>query len=258
MASIDPERLLSRVRGVKVVLFDFDGPLCDLFAVYTAAAVAESMKEYLRRELRLLSERELRLLSEFESYTDTHQLLYDVAERDDIPGDIHRGLDEVLAEAERKAAEVAPRPTEGAAELVELLAGAQLPIAITTNNSAAAVRVYLKNHGLDRPFGERIFGREAPQLMKPNPNCLLMAMRHIGSEGDPGNCLMIGDSVRDLKAASSAGVRFLAYDTPDERDPERGKRLLKAGADFLVSDMREVTEAFSRSDLDCRSAPVRE
>ncbi|MEU1537273.1 HAD-IA family hydrolase [Actinacidiphila glaucinigra] len=249
MASIDPELLLSRVRGVKVVLFDFDGPLCDLFAVYTAEAVAEHMKGYLRRERWLLSE--------FTSYTDTHQLLYDVAERDDIPVDIRRGLDDVLVEAERQAAKAA-RPTEGAAELVEFLARVQLPIAITTNNSAAAVRVYLKKHGLDRPFGERIFGRGAPRLMKPDPDCLLKAMRHIGSEGDPGNCLMIGDSVRDLEAADGAGVRFLAYAAADERDPRRGARLLEAGADFLVSDMREVTEAFSRADLDCRSAPARE
>ncbi|WP_431962120.1 HAD family hydrolase [Actinacidiphila sp. bgisy160] len=249
MASIDPEWLLSRVRGVNVVLFDFDGPLCDLFAVYTADAVAERMKKYLRCKRRLLTD--------FASYTDTHQLLYDVAERDDIPGRIGRGLDRVLVRAERRAAKVA-RPTEGAAELVELLARARLPIAITTNNSAAAVRIYLKKHGLARPFGERIFGREAPQLMKPDPHCLLKAMRQIGSGGDPGNCLMIGDSVRDLKAASSAGVRFLAYAAHDERDPERGERLLEAGADFLVSDMREVTEAFTRADLGCWGAPVRE
>ncbi|MEU1620642.1 HAD family phosphatase [Streptomyces sp. NPDC005722] len=249
MASIDPEWLLSRVRGVKVVLFDFDGPLCDLFAVYTAEAVAERMKDYLRRERWLLSE--------FASYTDTHQLLYDVAAHDDIPGGVRRGLDEVLVEAERQAAKVA-RPTDGAAELVEFLAGAELPIAITTNNSAAAVRVYLKKHGLEPPFGERIFGRKAPRLMKPDPHCLLEAMRYLGFEGDPGNCLMIGDSVRDLKAARSAGVRFLAYAVPDERDPQRGERLLGDGADFLVSDMGQVTEAFSRADLDCRSARVRE
>jgi len=249
MASIDPEWLLSRVRGVKVVLFDFDGPLCDLFAVYTAEAVAERMKDYLRRERWLLPE--------FASYTDTHQLLYDVAERDDIPEGIRRGLDEELVGAEQQAAKVA-RPTEGAAELVEFLARAELPIAITTNNSVAAVRVYLKKHGLERSFGERIFGREVPRLMKPDPYCLLEAMRHVGSEDDPGNCLMIGDSERDLEAARSARVRFLAYAAPDERDPQRGQRLLRGGADFLVSDMGQVTEAFSRANLGCRSAPARE
>lgn len=83
-------------------------------------------------------------------------------------------------------------------------------------------------------------------------------MRHVGSEGESGNCRMIGDSVRDLRVADSVGVRLLAYVAPGERDPRHGEWLLEAGADFLVSDMREVTEAFSRADLGCRSAPVGE
>ncbi|WP_326573105.1 HAD family phosphatase [Actinacidiphila glaucinigra] len=249
MASTDPEWLLSRVRGVKVVLFDFDGPLCDLFAEYSAEMVAEHMKGYL--------DSEGWLLPKFSLYTDTHQLLYDVAEHG-VPERILRGLDAVLVEAERQAAKVA-HPTAGAAELIGLLAAADRPIAITTNNSAASVQVYLKEQGLDRSFNGRIFGRgDSPQLMKPHPSCLWEAMRAVGWENAPDNCLMVGDSTRDLVAAHRAGVRFLAYAGRGERYRARGEALLAAGADFLVRDMREVTEAFSRADLRCRSAHVSE
>jgi HAD superfamily hydrolase (TIGR01549 family) len=237
------------VRGVKVVLFDFDGPLCDLFATHSAEMVAEQMKAYL--------DDEGWLLPIFTSYTDTHQLLYDVAAHGGVPERIIRGLDAVLVEAERQAAKVA-HPTEGAAELIELLAAVDRPIAITTNNSAAAVQVYLKERGLERPFGERIFGREAPLRMKPDPSCLVAAMRHVGSDSAPDNCLMIGDSERDLEAARRAGVRFLAYAGIGEHYRERAEALVAAGADFLVRDMREVMEAFSRAHIGYGSAHVRE
>ncbi|MDX3354568.1 HAD family phosphatase [Streptomyces sp. ME01-24h] len=229
---------------MKVVLFDFDGPLCDLFAGYSAETVAEHMKGYL--------DSEGWLLPRFSSYTDTHKLLYDIAEHG-VPERILRGLDAVLVEAERQAAKVA-HPTEGAAELIGLLAATDRPMAITTNNSAAAVQVYLKEQGLDRPFGGRIFGRgESPLLMKPHPSCLWEAMRAVGWESAPDNCLMVGDSMRDLVAARRAGVRFLAYAGRGERYRERGEALLSAGADFLVTDMREVASAFSRAGLECRS-----
>ncbi|MFD3455916.1 HAD family hydrolase [Streptomyces sp. NPDC058691] len=249
MASTDPKRLLNRLRGVKVVLFDFDGPLCDLFAEYSAAAVAEHMKGFLADKGCLLRQ--------FEAYTDTHQLLLDVAAAG-VPAEIVKGLDGVLVDAERQAAKVA-RPIQGAAELIRGLAAMDRPMAITTNNSPASVQVYLKEHGLEREFSGRIFGRgDSPEEMKPHPACLRAAMKELGWESTPGNCLMIGDSWRDLEAARKAHVKFLAYAGLGDRYQQRVDALLEARADLLVRDMWELVEAFSNAGLSRRGAPVGE
>ncbi|MEU6344412.1 HAD-IA family hydrolase [Streptomyces sp. NPDC046977] len=247
MASTDPERLLNRLRGVKVVLFDFDGPLCDLFVGRSAETVAEHMKGF-------LADRGW-LLPKFEPYTDTHQLLHDVSAAG-VPEGIVRGLDDVLVDAERKAAMVA-HPVEGAADLIRGLAVMDRPMAITTNNSPASVQVYLKEHGLEREFSGRIFGRgDVPEKMKPDPACLRAAMRELGRESTPGNCLMIGDSVRDLRAARAAHVKFLAYAGLGDRYQQRVDALLEARADLLVRNMVELVEAFSTVGLSRRRAPV--
>ncbi|MDX3076502.1 HAD family hydrolase [Streptomyces sp. NPDC088354] len=249
MASTDPERLLNRLRGVKVVLFDFDGPLCDLFAGYSAESVAGHMKEFLADKGWLLPQ--------FEGYTDTHQLLQDVAFAG-FPEEIVKGLDGVLVDAERQAAMVA-HPVDGVAELIQGLAAQERPMAITTNNSPASVQVYLKKYGLEQEFGGRIFGRgDAPDRMKPHPAYLRAAMEELGWVSTPGNCLMIGDSVRDLWAARAAHVKFLAYAGIGDRYQQRVDALLGEGVDLLVRDMRELVEAFSAAGLGRRGAPVGE
>ncbi|MZE77976.1 hypothetical protein GTY57_13445, partial [Streptomyces sp. SID5475] len=45
----DPAALGALLASVKCVLFDFDGPVCDLFARHPAPDVADTMRARLRR-----------------------------------------------------------------------------------------------------------------------------------------------------------------------------------------------------------------
>jgi phosphoglycolate phosphatase len=240
MCSTDPERLRDRLRGVEAVLFDFDGPLCPLFQANPADEIAERMKD-------LLGEEWARGL--LRRHTDTHALLRD-AEVAGVPRPLRNRLEALLAKEEVKAAELAPA-TEGALDLIRLLDRARRPMAITTNNSPASVRVYLEKQGLESYFGENIFGRDPmhPGLMKPDTECIERALAVLGRESDSARagCLMIGDSDNDVQAANTAGVRFLGF-VPGWDDGERRERkareLRDAGADVLVHGMKEVVEGF--------------
>jgi phosphoglycolate phosphatase len=244
MSSTEPHRLVDLVRGVDAVLFDFDGPLCPLFEDHPAVEVARKMKRLLRAEGWLLKR--------FERYDDTHRLLQDAAVAE-VPSPVLSRLEVLLTDEETKAAAKA-RPTPGALELIRTLDGAGRPMAITTNNSPASVQTYLTSNGLEGWFDGRVFGRMPgrPTLMKPHPACVLRALEELGLENARGNCLMIGDSVNDLRAAERAGVRFLAFAKSDAKK----EKFTAKGAKVQVTDMEEVTRGFLGADLTDPGAPV--
>lgn len=191
-------RLRALLGGVRCLLLDFDGPLCDLFHLYDAEAIAARMHGHLARTGREFDDPALA------AGGDPHQLLYSAR------GGLARELEAILAEGEELAAYTA-EPTPLAADFVRAAADAGMLLAITTNNAPAAVVAYLRKHGLEDFFGDRVFGRDTddPRRMKPDPHCLDRAVETLGVR--PADCLMIGDSERDAAAATAARVPFLGY-----------------------------------------------
>jgi phosphoglycolate phosphatase-like HAD superfamily hydrolase len=70
--------------------------------------------------------------------------------------------------------------------------------------------------------------------MKPHPHCLQEAVRESGRE--PDECLLLGDSVSDGKAAAKLGVAFVGY----ANRPEKQAPLGDAGALAVVDDLRDL------------------
>lgn len=208
------------------VLFDFDGPLCALFAAppaphgSLAPGIAEELKD-------ILGEYGL-LRAPLRACRDPHALY-----RATPPGPASVALRKHLDDAETRAAETATA-TPGAAALVSALRAAGRRLAVASNNSEAAIRRYLARTGLDRLFDGPVAGRaDDPALMKPDPDCLNRAMAGLGAA--PADCLMIGDSPADVAAARAAGVAFCGYGT----DEAKRARLCAAGADprLIVGDL---------------------
>jgi len=217
----------------RCVMFDFDGPLADLFAERKAPAVADALKD------RVGSWRAPSFGSSFTDPDDPHQVLLEVASAYRSPEYGYRvaELEKVLTEQEVAAA-VTARPTPHAGELVRRLADLGKTIAMTTNNAAAAAAAYLDVQGLSAFFGAHVHGRAAdPGLMKPHPNCLAEALRSTGSE--PADCVMIGDSPSDFAAARKLGIAFVGY----ARNNQKRKALAEAGARHIVGSMELVCEA---------------
>ncbi|MET8581228.1 HAD-IA family hydrolase [Streptomyces collinus] len=224
----ESEKLRELIRSARVVLWDFDGPICRLFARHKAELVAAELVEWLAgRGLHgLLSDKERASL-------DPHVVLRAVDRRH--PGsDLVTELEERLTQEELRAATSA-LPTAYADPLIRTWTAVGSRLAITTNNSPRVVRSYLDGRGLTACFAPHIYGRTADlHLLKPDPHCLNRALNAMGAA--PGAALMIGDSLSDLDAADRAGVPFLGY----ARNEEKGKLLREAGAEHVVASLEPV------------------
>ncbi|MFD5574668.1 HAD family hydrolase [Streptomyces cadmiisoli] len=218
------------ITRARVVLWDFDGPICRLFAGYSAEGVANDLVEWLggRGLHNLLTEQERGSL-------DPHAVLRAVDRRH--PGsDLVAELEERLTQEELKAAASA-MPTAYADILIRTWTAVGSRPAITTNNSPRVVRSYLDGRGLLGCFAPHVYGRTQDlHRLKPDPHCLNRALSAMGAA--PAAALMIGDTPSDLAAASEAGVPFLGY----ARNEDKERLLRKAGAEHVVSSLLPVLE----------------
>lgn len=210
--------------GARAVLFDFDGPICSVFAGSPAHSVAAQLHELLGRE-------------GYESDASEDDPLEVLRQSERLGQAVVRRIEDALTAAEIAAIGTA-RPTRGGDESLAACARSGRRTAIVTNNSPWAVTIYLDNHGLTdlvhavvgRPYAE-------PQRMKPNPAMLVRALDDLSVE--PGAAALIGDSARDIDAARAAGVPCIGYaNRPDKRDQ-------LAGADLIIDNMGTVAAALA-------------
>ncbi|WP_308408616.1 HAD family hydrolase [Streptomyces sp. AC627_RSS907] len=225
-ATAEPERVadeLGRTVGdVRLVLWDFDGPICRLFARHRASAVADVLVGWLadRGMAHLLSADE-------RAAGDPQAVLRAVGRR--RPGS---GLVTELEErytAEELRAVTTATPTAYTEPLIRAWSAAGVRPAVVTNNSPRAASAYLSRRDLLPCFGPHVYGRDdRPHHLKPSPHLLHRAMDGTGTAASAA--LMIGDSPDDLGAARSAGVAFLGY----ARDERKLRLLREAGARLVI------------------------
>ncbi|WP_234392976.1 HAD family hydrolase [Streptomyces pactum] len=214
--------------GARFVLWDFDGPICRLFAGYTADRVAGELVDWLER----LGLKEL-LTEEEQVHPDPHVLLGAV-DRRRHRSDLVAEFEERLTREELRAVPTA-RPTAYADPLIRTWSALGVGLAITTNNSPRVVDEYLGTRGLLDCFAPHVYGRTRDlRLLKPDPYCLNRALSALGAA--PGQALMVGDTTSDLTAARRAGVPFLGY----ARNEEKAKLLRRAGAETVVHSLEPV------------------
>ncbi|MFF5343081.1 HAD family hydrolase [Streptomyces althioticus] len=227
----EPGDLRNLIEGARVVLWDFDGPVCRLFAGHSAERVARDLVDWLEgRGLHGLLDESAR------ESLDPHVVLRAVDRRH--PGsDLVAELEERLTQEELKAAASA-RPTPYADPLVRTWTAVGARLAITTNNSPRVVKEYLTSRGLLPCFAPHIYGRtQELRHLKPHPHCIQRALSATGAA--PATALMIGDTPSDLLAARAAGVPFLGY----ARNERKNKVLREAGAEMIVGSLEPVLKA---------------
>lgn len=216
------------VDDARFVLWDFDGPICRLFARHTAERVAADLVDWLEaRGLRgLLTERE-------RQSPDPHAVLRAV-DRRHPRSDLVEELEERLTQEELRATASA-MPTAYADPLIRTWTAVGVRLAVATNNSPHVVRAYLTGRGLLPCFTPHIYGRtQELRLLKPDPHTLVRALSAMGAA--PSASLFIGDSPSDCEAAGRAKVPFLGY----ARDERKAKLLRDAGADTVVDSFEPL------------------
>lgn len=228
----ETEPLHGLITRTRYVLFDFDGPVCRLFAGHPATRIAEDLVEWLDGHglKGLLTDDEQRA-------TDPHVPLHAVNRL--RPGsDLVAELEDWLTEQELKAVPHA-RPTPYADAVIRTWHALGVRMAVTTNNSARAASRYLAGRGTAGCFGPHVYGRtEVLDRMKPDPYWLNHALRAMGA--DAALSLMVGDSVADHRAANGAGVPFLGY----AANETKRKALLDSGVpdEHIVDSLQPLLD----------------
>jgi HAD superfamily hydrolase (TIGR01509 family) len=224
----DQHDLLTLIKGARVVVWDFDGPVCRLFAGHSADGVASDLVSWL--EGRGLHG----LLTDTERESLDPQVVLRAVDRRHPGSDLVAELEERLTHEELRAASSA-MPTPYADPLIRTWSAVGARLAIATNNSPRVVRKYLESRGLVGCFAPHIYGR-SQELghLKPDPHCLNRALNATGTA--PADALMIGDAPSDREAAARAGVPFLGY----ARNSRKAKLLREAGAGDVVESLEPV------------------
>jgi phosphoglycolate phosphatase len=228
--------LLKPLGSAQAVLFDFDGPVCDLFRGASTAHVARKIKRAAREDWYPLD-------PQVETCDDSHGILRYLRDMYDRRGARHldrRPLvraEEMVTEFEWEAARKAPE-TPHIATLVDLLCALGMRLVIVSNNAEGPIREYLERMDLGEKF-KGVFGRDPENAghMKPNPHCVRRALTYLSLPAS--SCLLVGDQISDLKAAREVRVPFLGY----TQDEVRRKEMKHSHADAVVSSHLPVIEA---------------
>ncbi|KQX52652.1 MULTISPECIES: HAD family hydrolase [unclassified Streptomyces] len=230
MTHADP--LTETLANARVILFDFDGPVCDVFAGLPAPEVAGELTALLAAENEAAGAKA--------SQTDDPIEVLRIAHEADT--ELGQKIEQALTTAEVRAVAVAGPPTPGAAEALRAAGSTGRGVAVVSNNSAECVRVFLGLHGLHEYVAE-VVGRpsEQPHLMKPNPFPLITAaeLMHV----DVTSCTLIGDSLTDIQAAHAAGATVIGY----ANKPHKSEAFAEARADVVTQDMQSIADALTTS-----------
>ncbi|MDA3644153.1 HAD-IA family hydrolase [Saccharopolyspora indica] len=217
---------LTAVLGrVSAVLFDFDGPLCDVFAGLPAGRIAVQLGDLVEAET---GER---------IDLDTDDPMEVLRRSVGLRPNLTREVDQALLNAELSAVQVSVPNLAGVAALRTSLESG-MRVGIVSNNAKEAVDVFLRIQGLGEvvsPVIGRALGH--PDRMKPNPEPLVRALDDL--ELSPGEAVLVGDSLTDIEACRAVGMPCIAY----ANKPGKAERFVRA--DAVVDNMTSLADALA-------------
>jgi HAD superfamily hydrolase (TIGR01509 family) len=128
------------------------------------------------------------------------------------------------------------QPVEG---IVEALALIDAPMCVASSGSVEKMRLTLGLTGLWDAFGGNVFSATEVANGKPAPDLFLHAAEAMGWQ--PGDCVVVEDSLFGVQAGLSAGMRVIGYGggvTP-------ASRLALPGV-TVIDDMRDLPAMLAR------------
>jgi N-acetyl-D-muramate 6-phosphate phosphatase len=182
----------------KAVLFDFDGTLAD-----TAADLSRAVNRL--RAARGLDEMPLEALRPYASSGARGLIAAGLGIAQDHAE--YAPLREAFLDHYENEICIETRLFPGMLELLSALEARRLPWGIVTNKSARYTHPLVRELGLDARVACVVCGDTTPHL-KPNPASLLHAAGVLALA--PRDCIYLGDDLRDIQAARSAGMRAVA------------------------------------------------
>jgi phosphoglycolate phosphatase len=220
-----PVDALDRVHlQTRHLLIDFDGPVCSLFAGTPTAPIAARLRT-------ILTNAGIALPAAIRDTGNWFEIFAFAASTGPA---LARHVESELAALEAAAARTAA-PTPGLADVLSACHDSGRQVAIVSNSSASAVRIYLDIHQLTSQI-DAVAARTGhdPALLKPSPCLIKQAASELSIA--PSACALIGDSPSDIAAARSAHASSIGYAATSGRT----EQLLAAGADAIVTAMADL------------------
>jgi phosphoglycolate phosphatase len=210
----------------KVIIFDFDGTLCDTRSniIIAFRATMEHLGLDMRNEETCGATIGLTLRDGFKSmYPD-----FDDA-KIDYCVDTYR---QIFAERRK---ELMPDLFPGVKETLEALCKRGYRMTIATSRLTDSLMLFMRHHGIDHYF-EYAVGSDSVTHHKPHPEPALKTLREFNIA--PSEAIMVGDMPVDIAMAHNAGIRAIGVDYGNATREE----LEAAEADWIVDSITKILE----------------
>jgi phosphoglycolate phosphatase len=208
----------------KVIIFDFDGTLCDTRSniIIAFRATMEHLGLEMRDEETCGATIGLTLRDGFKSmYPD-----FDDA-KTDLCVETYR---QIFAERRK---ELMPDLFPGVKETLEELHKRGYRMTIATSRLTDSLMLFMRHHGIDHYF-EYAVGSDSVTHHKPHPEPALKTLAALNIE--PSEAVMVGDMPVDIAMAHNAGIRAIGVDYGNASHDE----LEAAEADWIVDDITKI------------------
>jgi haloacid dehalogenase superfamily, subfamily IA, variant 3 with third motif having DD or ED len=120
----------------------------------------------------------------------------------------------------------------------ELLASLPHAKCVASSSQGPWLRHKLQLTKLNHFFGEAVYSASDVTRLKPHPDLFLHAMKTQGWKVE--DCLVVEDSVPGVEAGKAAGLIVCAFLGGEHIVPDHAAKVLAAGADYVVNDIRNV------------------
>ncbi len=210
----------------KVIIFDFDGTLCDTRSniIIAFRATMEHLGLDMRDEETCGATIGLTLRDGFKSmYPD-----FDDA-KIDYCVETYR---QIFAERRK---ELMPDLFPGVKETLEALRKRGYRMTIATSRLTDSLMLFMRHHGIDHYF-EYAVGSDSVAHHKPHPEPALKTLRELNIA--PSEAIMVGDMPVDIAMAHNAGIRAIGVDYGNATREE----LEAAEADWIVDSITKIVE----------------
>lgn len=210
-----------------LLLLDFDGPICKVFASTHDYVVAQRLRD-------VLIDSDTILPGAVQSTQDPLEVLRFSATLPDE--ELVRRVESELNRQELEAIAGA-HATPHTEEVIQSAVQSGKTVGIVSNNSPEAIKLYVAQQNWGKHIAI-IVGRShsEPHLMKPHPRPVWLAYTRL--DVLPRNCALVGDSVSDVEAAHAAHVQSIGL----ANRPDKLESLRSAGADAVVTSMSELVD----------------
>ena len=212
------------LRGIRAVVFDFDGTLAVLNIDFSEMReqVFELMKKYGVNEEKIEERYLLEIIDEVVQILNQKN----TAAAETFYQEAHQ----ILHEVELKAAEEG-KLLPGVEAVLKSLRGKGLKVGIVTRNCEEAVRKVVPDI---EALCDVFVSRDLIKKVKPHPEQLTSVMKALNISGE--QAVMVGDHTIDIQAGRRVGMKTIGVLTGRVKKEE----FEKAGADWVLEEASEI------------------